>query len=82
MVLLERAAMADAHHDAVGQLGAERSVQRELLAFVERGGRLVEEDHLGFGKEYPGERDSLLLTGGEDLRPVGHLVEPAAKVPE
>ena len=65
-----------------GSCGAQRPVQRELLALVERRGRLVEEDHLGFGEQDTGERDALLLAGREHLRPVGHLVEPAAQVAE
>ena len=82
VVLFERGAMTDADHDAVRQLGAQRSVQRELLTLVERGGRLVQEDHLRLGQQHTGERDALLLAGREHLRPVGHLVEPAAQMPE
>ena len=65
-----------------GSCRAQRAVQRELLALVERRGRLVEEHHLGFGQQHPRERDALLLAGGEHLGPVGHLVEAAAKMPE
>ena len=82
VVLVERRTMADADHDAVRQLAAQRAVQRELLAFVERRGRLVEEDRLRFLQQHTGERDALLLAGRQHLRPVGHLVEPAAQVPE
>ena len=32
---------------------------------VERGGRLVEEHHLGVHRERPGDRDALLLAAGE-----------------
>ena len=74
--------MTDADHDAVRQLGSQRAVQRELLTFVQRRGRLVEEYHLRFGEQHAGERDALLFAGREDLRPVGHLVEPAAQVAE
>ena len=74
--------MADADHDAVRQLRAQRPVQRELLALVERRGRFVEEDHLRLGQQHPRERDPLLLTRGEHLGPVGDLVEPADKMPE
>ena len=35
--------MTDADHDAVRQLGSQRAVQCELLTFVQRRGRLVEE---------------------------------------
>ncbi len=73
--------MADADHDAVGQRSAKRSVQRELLTLVERGRRLVEEHHLGFGQQHPGERDALLLTRREHVGPVGILVEPVARCP-
>ena len=74
--------MADADHDAVGQLAAQRLVQRELLTFVERRRRFVEEDHLRLGQQDACERDPLLLAGREHLRPVGHLVEPAAEMPQ
>ena len=79
VVLFERGAMADADHDAVRQLGAQRLIQGELLTLVERGGRLVEEDHPRLGQQNPGERDSLLLAGREHIGPVGDLVEPAAQ---
>ena len=43
MVLFDGRSVADADHDAVGELVAQRRVQRELLTFVERRRRLVEE---------------------------------------
>jgi hypothetical protein len=60
----------------LGQLAAHQSVNHEFHWFVERGGCFVEEDHLRLGQQDSGERDALLLAGGEHLGPVVHLVEP------
>ena len=76
VMLLDGGAVAHADQDGVRQLGAHQLVEQELQAFIERGRGLVEEHHLGLGEQDAGERDALLLAGGEHLGPVQHLVEP------
>lgn len=61
VVLLDGAAVADAHHDRVRQLAAHQLVQRHLQPLVQRGRRLVEEDGLGLGQQDAREGDALLL---------------------
>ena len=59
---------------------AERGGDRRLGGRVERGGRLVEDDHAGVGQQQPGDGEPLPLAAGE---PVAALaddgVEPAGQ---
>ena len=80
VVLFDRAAVGDRHHDGVRQAGVQQPIQRELLTLVDRRGGFVEEDHLRFVQDHPGERDALLLAGGERLGPIRCLVELIRKM--
>ena len=66
----QRAAVADADHDGLRQLGAEQLVEHVLEALVHRRGGLVQEHHLRAADQDPGEAEPLLLAGGEPARPV------------
>ena len=58
------------------------STYSAIQPLVDGGGRLVEEHEFGLQQQDPGERDTLLLTRREDLRPVLFLVEAALQVLE
>ena len=80
VMLHDRPAVGDRNHDGARQPGPDQPVERELIALVERGGGLVEEDHRGLVQQNAGERDALLLAGGEHLGPVLGVVQPAGQM--
>src|SRR6516162_8034224 len=77
VMLLNGWPVADAHHDAIRQFGAQELVESEFQALVERRGGLVEEDRLRLGEQDAPERDTLLLTRRKHLGPIPLFLEPA-----
>ena len=61
---------------------AQQLIERLLSRLVERGRRLVEEDHRRLGQQYPGECQALLLAARQALRPHIDLVELGSQVLE
>lgn len=67
---VERAAVADADDDAVGQFLFQCAVEQGLGRFVQSGGGFVEQDDFGLGKQGADEGDALQFARGEFVLPV------------
>ena len=80
VVLLDGLPVADADHDRVGQFVPKQPVEHQFQAFVQRGGRLVEEHHLRLVEQDAGEGDALLFADRQHLGPVLDFVDPNDEV--
>ena len=73
--------VGDDHRGPVGQDRAQRALHQPLGGHVERGRRLVEDQHGGVGEERAGERDELALTGRQPAALVGDVGVVALRQP-
>ena len=70
MELIERAAVADADDDTVGQFLLQCAVEHGFGRFVQSGGGFVEQDDFGLREQGADEGDALQFARGEFVLPV------------
>jgi len=69
--------MAHAEHGGPREPLAYQSIEARLRSLIDRRGRLVEEEPIGFLDHRAGEGDALLFTRRKLERPVAGLAEPS-----
>ena len=82
MELRQRVAVADADHDAVGQPLAYQAVQVRLGWFVQRGGGLVQQNHLRLGQQNPRKRHALQFARRQNMLPIFVAVQMLRQMPQ
>jgi hypothetical protein len=80
VVIGQPAAMTHADQGAFGQPRADQGVERVLESGVDGRGRLVEQDQAGAVDQDASDPQALLLTGGQDARPINLVVDPIRQV--
>ncbi len=80
VILVKARPVRDVEHCRVVEVGSKKAHQPSLADLVESRGRLVHNGDVGRADEEPSEGEPLLLTAGEDDRPLVLLMQPRDEV--